>query len=298
MGWDYQAYYKSIQYGLITNIVSNGEYASIFLVDISRRTGITNLYFFVNAFITIFLFSKTIKEYSKDNWLSLIIFLCFPLFYLNSLSVIRFFTALAITFYGFRYIERRKFIKYLIFVVLASMFHKTALIAIVFYFVYNLNLKISKLVVLLTLLPVLSILFNKAIIRYFPRYMVYTQLTSIQEGTKAIIVLIILAIVLLIFRKKIICGDTVVNGYYNIFFTGLSIYLMFSSQGTMGHRLSLYGTIFSILLISEVLSKLKINRDRFVIKIGIYLLCILMFLYTVYIGSGTYIPYRTIFNIY
>ncbi|WP_143315064.1 EpsG family protein [Clostridium sp. HBUAS56017] len=298
VGWDYKAYYNTIEYGVVTNIISRGEYATIFLVDISRRIGITNLYFFVNTFITLFFLSKTIKRYSKDYWMSLIIYLCFPLFYLNSLSVVRSFAALAIVFYGFKYIEKRKFVKYLILVVCASMFHKSALISIVFYFIFNLNLKTPKLITILALLPIFSVGLSNIVIKYLPIYGVYTQNTSIQEGTKAIIIFIILAIILLIFRKKIIAANTIVNGYYNIYFVGVSIYLMFFSQGTMGHRLSLYGTIFSVLLIPEIVSKFKSRKGRFIINISIYLVCIFMFLYMISVNAETYIPYRTIFSIY
>lgn len=296
VGWDYIEYYNTVKFDSITNIVSNGEYATIFLVEIARSTGITNLYFAINSFVCIFLISKTIKNYSVDPWLSIIFFICFPLFYLNSFSVIRFFTALSITFYGIKYIENRKFLKYLIVVVLASLFHNSASLALLFYFVGNIKFKTSRIVLILVTIPIARNIINKFVVIYFPEYSSYTQITSVQEGTKAIIFLTIVGILALILRDRITEGDSVANIYFNIYFIGLGIYLMFFTQGTMGHRLSLYGTIYSLLLIPKMVEPIKHNKEGMLLMLFLYSLFIIMFLFIVNVGSTTYIPYRTIFG--
>lgn len=297
VGWDYSSYYSAIEFGSYSNIMTSREYATMFLVDLSRKLGITNIYFFANAFICLFFISRTIERYSKDYWLSIVLFLCFPLFYLNSLSVIRFFSALALVFYGFRYIEERNPVKYCLIVVLAGMFHKSALIAVPFYFAYNINLSLPKLTIILASSPVLGTVFNKLVIKYAPRYAVYTQHTTIQEGTKAIWAFILLGMIALVLKEEMTAKDRIANAYYNIYFMGLTIYLVFFRQGTMGHRLSLYGTIFSLLLIPKVVSLLKHSWERFLARFIIYSMCIAMFLLTVKIDASAYIPYRTIFQI-
>ena len=298
VGWDYIAYYNTIKYYATTNIVSNGEYLNIFLIEMSRKLNMTNLYFFVNALIVLFFTFRTIKDYSKDIWLSLLFFVGFPLFFLNSLSVIRLFSAVAISFYGFRFMESRKFYRYAITILIASMFHKSAIISLMFYFLKDLKLKTYKQGLILTILPILSTLINKFVINFVPRYSVYTELTSVQEGTKAIVVFVVLGIFSLFFRERITRNDNIANMYYNLFYVGLCVYLMFLKQGTMGHRLSLYGTIYSLLLVPHLVSLFKDGKERAFLKMIIYTFCVVAFLFTVYVGAETYIPYKTICSRY
>lgn len=298
VGWDYMAYYNTIKYNVVTNIISNGEYFNIFLIKISNFFALTNFYFFVNAFILFYLVVKTIKSYSMDPWLSLILFISFPLFYLNSLSVIRLFTALAISFYGFKHIKNKKFVYYVLTIIIASMFHKSAIIAFAFYFLKNIKLKRHKLMLIFILLPFISTIINNLVVRFFPRYAAYTKITTGQEGTKAIIIFLALGIVCMLLRSRITKNDCTANIYFNLFYVGLCIYLMFFKQGTMGHRLSLYGTIYSLLLVPKLVSLLKSKKEQMLIKALIYVFCILAFLFTIYVGAETYIPYTTIWEKY
>lgn len=297
VGWDYSNYYNTIVYGYTTNINGLNEYATIFLINIAKLFGVTNIYFALNSFICLFFITAMIKNYSYDRWLSLIFFVCFPLFYLNSFSVIRMFSAVAITFYGFKFIENKKLFKYTVTVIIASLFHKSAIVAILLYFAaHYIKMKTSKLTIILALLPFFSNLFQKLVIQYFPRYSIYFNPTDIQEGTKAIVVFVIIGIVSLIFRKKIVKNDNAANLYFNIYFVGVAIYLAFLEQGTLGHRFSLYGTIYSILLVPKIISLFSAKNERVFFNTIVYIGCIAMFIYTIHAGAATYIPYRTIWN--
>ncbi|WP_274309537.1 EpsG family protein [Solibacillus daqui] len=296
VGWDYLAYYDTVKYNIQTNIVGGEEFATILLIELSRSIGIYNLFFVVNSFICLFLIYKTINKYSVDPWLSLLFFLCFPLYFLNSLSVIRFFTALAITFYGFKYIEQKRPIPYIVLVVIAILFHKASLIAFVFYLARYIKLGTFKLVILLASLPVIANLLNGLVLNYLPKYAVYTKETASQEGTKAIVFFLILAFIALLLRKKITDDDEPSRIYLNIFFMGIAIYLMFYAQGTMGHRLSLFGTIYGLLVVPKMISLFNNAIVHFYLKLLFYTLLVAMFLYIINSGAATYIPYRTIFE--
>lgn len=296
VGWDYLAYYNTIKYHLVTNIVSGGEYATIFLIELSRLTGIVNVFFVVNSFICIYFIYKTIIKYSLDPWLSLLFFICFPLFFLNSLSVIRFFTALTITFYAFKYIEQKKPIKYVMVILLASLFHKSALIAGVFYAARYIKLGSAKVLGIFVSLPILAEITNNLVVKYLPQYAIYTEATQIQEGTKAIIFLVVIALLGLFLRKRIIHHDETATIYLNIYFLGIAIYLMFYNQGTMGHRLSLFGIIYGLLLVPKMFSLCTGKLERAFLKLLFFSLLAIMFLYTINGGAAAYIPYQTIFE--
>ncbi|MNC16884.1 Transmembrane protein EpsG [compost metagenome] len=295
VGWDYWAYFETISYGRSTNIINNGETLTILIIELAKFFKQPQLYFIVNSIICVFLIANTSKRYSIDMWLSFIFFVTFPLFFLNSLSVVRNFTAIALTFYGVKYLVDKKILKYFLIVIIASLFHKSALLALIFYFIRNLNLKTYKIIIVVLFIPIIGKLSNLFVSKFFSSYSVYLQETSIQEGTKAIFVFLLIAIASVLFKRKLFLLNDRNRIYFNNFFVGISIYLMFFEYGTMGHRLSLYGTIYSILLLPEIIHLFN-KRDRILIKSLVYLFCTIMFLYTVKIGSETYIPYDVFFN--
>jgi hypothetical protein len=296
VGWDYMAYYETIELNRITNILLNHEYITIFLINIARKVGFPQLYFIINSVITISFITITIKRYSKDYWVSIFFFVTFPLFYLNSLSVIRNFTAIAIIFYGIKYIENKKIFKYLLLVIVASFIHKSAIIAIAFYLVRNFKFKRDVYMALILITPLISNLLSFIIITFLPAYSVYTNVVTTQQGTKAILIIVFVAFATIILKDRLSQQTENFNIYFNIYFIGVCIYLSFYRQGTLGHRLSLYGTIFSLIIIPEILKLFKKKWDRIIIKALFYLLCIAMFFYTIYVGSDTYIPYKTFFS--
>jgi len=153
-----------------------------------------------------------------------------------------------------------------------------------------------KIAIILVLLPFVGTFINTFVLNYLPKYAIYTETTNIQEGTKAIFFFLIIAFLALLLRKKVTSQDEIATIYFNLFFIGIAIYLMFYAQGTMGHRLSLYGTIYILFVLPKLFSIFKQGLDRTFMKFILYLLLIIVFLYTVNIGSTTYIPYRTIFD--
>ena len=132
------------------------------------------------------------------------------------------------------------------------------------------------------------------ILHVFPGYSVYLSKTTVQEGTKAIFVFLFIAVVFLFTNKYIreTKRKKILMMHFNNFFLGLCIYLMFFENGTMGHRLSLYGTIYSLLILPEIVYVLKNPKERMIIKGIFYLFCILFFFFTVSVGSEMYIPYK------
>lgn len=298
VGWDYEQYYWTIIYNLDTNIVGRGELLTISLVELSRNLRITNIYFFLNSFITIFLVALVIDKYSQNKWISILLFVSFPLFFLNSLSVIRFFSALAIVFFSIKYIKERNFFKYIIAIYIASLFHGSALLAIALYFFVKQKIGKVKILILTLMAFFSSSILNILVSRYFSEYSVYTEKTSVKEGTLAIYFFALIIIFALPVINKI-NENYSSRIYFNAFFFGFLIYVAFFGQGSMSHRLSLFGTLFCVLLIPKIIELYFENlRLRFIIFYIFYVFLSIIFIYSVDIGSETYIPYRTIFSLY
>ena len=176
-------------------------------------------------------------------------------------------------------------------VLVAALFHKSALVALPFYFLRDIHLNRLFTATLLVVLPLLNNILNRLVQLYFPQYIVYTSVSDSVAGTKAIYALLAIAVIFVVFQKFIFRRNPDIDLPWNLFLTGILIYLTFMRQGVMGHRLSLYGTIQSVLVVPEVVS-IFTPRQRVLIEMAIYALCLMMFFYTVSIGAMTYIPYR------
>ena len=111
---------------------------------------------FMNA-ISFSCIATFIKRYSKDWCLSLLLFI--PLFFQFDMHAARAAVAIGFCAVGFKYIKERKFVKYIATIVIACMFHLSALISIPLYFFYGKRIKLkSGLLILMVELLVIRFL--------------------------------------------------------------------------------------------------------------------------------------------
>ncbi|MEQ7218666.1 EpsG family protein [Vagococcus fluvialis] len=291
-GWDYMAYYNTIFYNLHTNIVDRGEFLTVFLVEISKKFQIPFLFFFVNSIIQLYCVSKTIFKYSESFWVSFFFYISFPLFFLNSFSVIRMFTAVALIFFGYHFLEEKKTLKYLCLVIIASGFHQSALLALFFLAIPYIK-KINVAFYLLGI-PIIRFIAYEIANWKFNEYLVYFNNTNVEEGTKAIYVFMFIYLLCIFFFNKIKENNKLLL-QVNIFSIGFVIYCSFLGMGTLSHRLSLFGTIFSVLLVATFFEMVPKKYKKILMLLYLFI-CVVMFIYTLNAGRETYIPYKTIFS--
>ena len=106
----------------------------------------TILYFTKNYFWLFFIFSCIVilpylyilKKYSLNYSISIFTFICFG-YYTFFFNGLRQGVAMAIASLALIFLLNKKIVKYLIIIVIASLFHKSALILIPFYFLVHLN---------------------------------------------------------------------------------------------------------------------------------------------------------------
>ena len=75
-----------------------------------------------------------IYRHSHNVLMSVFIILCFPYYY-TSLDIIRHYLAVSFFLLGYKYVIQRDFIKFLIFILLGSLFHRIAFLFLAFYFI-------------------------------------------------------------------------------------------------------------------------------------------------------------------
>ncbi len=124
---NYYNYNKDIEIGyrLLNSIVKSagGDLQTVFFI--------TSLFSFISL-------SKFIKQYSNKKLISVIIY--YSVFFLNfNMSIIRQGIALSIFLIALNYLFDRKFIKYILLILIATSFHQSAIVLIPVYFIYRLH---------------------------------------------------------------------------------------------------------------------------------------------------------------
>lgn len=98
--------------------------------------------FLISAFIVVFFYLFFFKKYSKDYFLSVVVFICFG-FYTFFFNGLRQGLAMAIAVMATPFLVEKKIIKFISIISIASIFHRSALILILFYFIVNFKIKIE-----------------------------------------------------------------------------------------------------------------------------------------------------------
>lgn len=134
---------KSLSYSEILNadvwLVRKEPLCYCFLKFISNPFETFTPYFVILEIIYWILIADTIKRYSKDPLLSLFIFIAFRFSFFN-MTAIRQSLALAITTFSYRYYMRDKKFYFVLFVLLASLFHRSAIIFLLLLLIGKINL--------------------------------------------------------------------------------------------------------------------------------------------------------------
>lgn len=137
IGTDFFSYRESFYRITIFNENINTEY--LYLL-INKVIGYLNLDFncvlFICSFVTTLFIYLTLRDYKSVLNVGLGIFIYMLLYYQVSFNAIRQIMALSVLLFSVRYIFRRKFFHFLVMVIIAMGFHKTAFIYIPLYFLY------------------------------------------------------------------------------------------------------------------------------------------------------------------
>ena len=301
VGYDYSNYYWLIESNIkyFDDQINRIEFLPRQLIYLSNFIGFYQFFFIVTSFLITYFFYKTIKKHSLDKTLSVLIFVCFPLFFFMSLSVVRQYVAISLVFFGYKFIKDRKFWKYLFLILFATLIHKSAIIALPIYFLFG-DFVINKKAILF--IYVLGF-FSSEIIAFLitfssERYSIYINQIGGEGGNLILLFFQIVGLVLLPivynFRDK---NDKEFNFYLLSFYSGLFIWASLAKFGHAGIRGGLYYIVYVILLIPKL--KIKIVEYK-IIRQTMLIICFLFFFINLYIGSkhkikDANLPYQTYF---
>ena len=284
VGYDYNSYLE---------IIINHEYGRFEFIPrmfgiISSYFNNPQIFFFLSSLFIIYFFYETIKKNSPDILLSSFIFYSVPIFFLETIDLVRQFMAISVIFYTIKYIEKRSLIKFLIFIFIAILCHRSAILFLPFYFMFNLKLRYTHIIILYILSFFLSSLLYKII--DYTNFYNNILLGHHTGGNKLNILVNIMFLFVLTFKSKI---D---DFRFNIVMVGVILYNLLVDFGHTGMRVSIYFTVFFILIIPDI-----IYKNKNILKILIYMFCIATFFNMIYVSYKThddseFLPYQTIFS--
>lgn len=248
-------------------------------------------YLFIVAITIILPIAYVLIKNSRMPALSILMYICLG-FFLFTFSGVRQSIALAITFYSFRFIKDRKLLMFLLCLGLATLFHKSAMVFGVAYFLYPLKFKMKHL--LFTFYFLIFVLIFKE--------QIFNCLYWLYKGDKAIIVIentgaynmflfMILIYISTFFLWHIDSDNLTLNAYRNYLFIAIVIQSFASMSNTI-MRIGYYYFIFVILLIPEIIMKYKDYRVRFLMTSIVVLLSLLFFQFQVGSGYLNVSPYK------
>lgn len=215
--------------------------------------------------------SRFIYKYSKDPMVSFIMLI--PMMYFAfTLTGLRQTMAISIILLSYDYIIRKHLFKFVFTVIIASLFHQSALLFLPAYFISNKTLNNKKVLVGILGAPIVYVLRPQLVsMVQFLFYETYSiDLDQGAGGWTTLFVYFLIIIVAVVFSKQI------KNEYFPFFlrmmYVGALIQMFVPLQPNI-FRVSMYYNIVSIILIPDII---KTQKDKFSKLIAYSLFFILM----------------------
>lgn len=238
-----------------------------------------------------------IYKFSDNKLISFFLYAALG-FFTSSFCWIRQYMAIAIALMAIPYILNQKFIKTMIIVVIAAMFHRIALILIPFYFVANkkLNYKLISLILIgsLAIWFCIDYVFELAT-NLFPAYSSYLSTTFIHgKNVNSIIPFLFILIVMMVYLKQITKYKKENLIYINSALYAF-IFSLFQLKIGIMDRIPQVLYIYTILGIPAILKSYNYNKKNSIIfTLLILFVGIVWFVYTLITDYSGAVPYQSI----
>lgn len=301
VGWDYikiytNGFYYVGKYGneWFSEPVFN--YIIHILYDLFKDP--LSLFVFMSTMISI-VFSMCFKVYGKkEKPCVYIILFVITRYYLCSLNIVRQALAMMIILYSLQYLEKKEFMKYIIGIIMASLFHQMAIIYIPFYFLLNRNLKVKKNLMLLIFgMPIILILIINLI--RFTKYSNYFVSMFGNDGSVFFSELLISGLIVFVgltAYEKISHSDRLII-FFNLSIITTIIALLSFTLPT-ADRIIWYFSVANIFYIPDLLDCFTSKKLKLLLNFLIYFVLITLFISQTVIGdSYSILPYQNIIEV-
>lgn len=258
-----------------------------FVWSLSKVFGNPQYLFVITGAVYAFSVCRFIYLNSHDVSLSIVMYITIGL-YEFMFQCMRQAIAMCFCLFAVEFCKNRKFLSFLLLVLLAMCFHQTAIVFLPVYFLYGITLNTST--------SLLSIIIGSGVLAisnpiaaiandWFNRE--YQGI--VQTGGYIAVAIYILIIILVILFRRQIKIDSSFSFFYFIMFIGLVIYVMRYTGVRIAERISYYYMFGQLILLPNSVQFLD-TKSRTILKCLISILCIALFAYR--LSGGDLIPYE------
>lgn len=256
-----------------------------------------------NSFMLIIPLVSLIKKESINPWLSIYLFFTLG-FFQTSLNLTPSAIASLIAMNGFRYIYEKKFGRYLLYILLASIFHYSAFIFIVLYFIKDFKITKKRFWIILGIFLVWTVLFYDITVQFLTvivpeKYLMYLQSKVLVEQILVYLVQFIAILLCMHWRKK----DKNFYSEHNfeiILFLIESILYFFALKSKGFSRIAFLFSPYLIISIPNMIygKKQELKKQRKGFNFGYKELLIVLYGLAAYLARsavnniGTTVPYK------
>lgn len=227
--------------------------------------------FFIFSYLTNVFILKGIYKYKDDLSTSISLFIYFVILYFVSFNIIRQVLAIAIVFSSLKYIEKRNFLIFSIYIIIASLFHKTAIFSIMFYFLnFKKNRGIKQVIFFLIYVSFIAVMlfYPKLIIETLKLFNIYNSYIDSGDNRSSFGYLFYMIPPLILILTYIFLTNKKEKKMYLYLINIYILTIPFQLLGNIvrySERVALYTRSVEIILISLILSRLskKINLKYF-----------------------------------
>ena len=234
----------------------------------------------INAF---FIFStyKLVKEYSVKPSLSIMTFVAIGA-YSFSFTGLRQVLAMAVLMFSFKYLVEKSLVKFVLLVLVASVFHSPAIIFLVAYFIYHMRQSVSSLICL-SIGGLIVILNSRALVTFYLNFIYTNDLyeSYLEKANGLSICGVIILASIFIFSLIFLYNKNWKTNFPKLTHLLLvSIVFRILSVVWFGEffRLSMYFSVFDILLIPEACTT-SIGRDNSMPSLKSFIVSVILCLY-------------------
>lgn len=265
------------------------------------------LMFFISSLLTVAFFYVGLKRF-KIKYFTLAYLLYLLIIFPITLNIVRQGLAMSICFFAFTYIVSRQPRRYIMWILIAGLFHTTSLMLLPAYFVGRIvrNSKESaygalllKLAIVLTpLFLLLPHIFDLlAAVPFFEKYIKYQTITGDGNNYMIYLQVLILGVVILTFNK-LVAHDKRHIQYLFLLFALLEILLTtLGFESSFMKRAALYFSFFSPLLLINFVDIFSDRLGKFLVYSVIVIYGIAYFYLAYYVlGQANIMPYHSIFE--
>ncbi len=303
VGTDFKGYYQSytsikVKCNSITAILSYYQepmHVIINLIAYKLFDAFEGFLFLSSLLIMFFAFKGILNFKDKISSIQFAYFIFLLTLYHVSFNGIRQVIASMIIFYAYKYIVNRDFKRFLLFVIFAMLFHKSAIIGLLLYFVWRDKGKKEKTFYLIVLITTIAIPIIAKIIYRISEYLnIYQKyFTHYSNATEYGFILYIIPVVavILINNKNYLSEDKLLTFFMRIYILQIPLQIL-GNHIAYADRLSLYALPAQIILVPLFIKRLNKYKQLNTILFVLWYIFYYIVMFIILKSNGVY-PFKT-----